>query len=110
MPIKMAKTGAPTTGKKLPKVQEMMEMIRQAKSPAPFFDRNDIKTSEISTSYYSLVQKKSKEKVGIRLSLNGILRSESFCSLIDICSLINKDANVAYVIEKNEFDEPGYVK
>jgi len=24
--------------------------------------------------------------------------------------LINKDANVAYVIEKNEFDEPGYVK
>jgi len=55
MPIKMAKTGAPTTGKKLPKVQEMMEMIRQAKSPAPFFDRNDIKTSEISTSYYSLV-------------------------------------------------------
>ena len=39
-----------------------------------------------------------------------ILRSESFCSIIDICSLINKDANVAYVIEKNEFDEPGYVK
>ena len=63
MPIKMAKTGAPTTGKKLPKVQEMMEMIRQAKSPAPFFDKNDIKTSEISTSYYSLVSKKSKEKV-----------------------------------------------
>jgi len=24
--------------------------------------------------------------------------------------LINKDANVAYVIEKNEFDEPGHVK
>jgi len=24
--------------------------------------------------------------------------------------LINKDSNVAYVIEKNEFDEPGYVK
>ena len=63
MPIKMAKTGAPTTGKKPPKIQEMIDMIRQAKSPAPFFDRNDIKTSEISTSYYSLVQKKSKEKV-----------------------------------------------
>jgi len=24
--------------------------------------------------------------------------------------LINNDANVAYVIEKNEFDEPGHVK
>jgi len=63
MPIKMAKTGAPKTGKKPPKIQEMMEMIRQTKSPAQFFDRKDIKTSEISTSYYSLVQKKSKEKV-----------------------------------------------
>ena len=34
----------------------------------------------------------------------------AFCNIIDICSLINKDANVAYVIEKNEFDEPGHVK
>jgi len=46
IPIKMAKTGAPTTGKKLPRVQEMIEMIRQARSPAQFFVRNDIKTSE----------------------------------------------------------------
>ena len=46
MPIKMAKTGAPTTGKKLPKNQEMIEMIKQTERPAPFFDRNDIKTSE----------------------------------------------------------------
>ncbi len=37
-----------------------------------------------------------------------ILRSESF-SIIDICSLFNKDANVAYVIEKMG-DEPGHVK
>ena len=42
----MAKTGAPTTGRKFPKTQEMIEMIRQANSPAQFFDRNDIKTSE----------------------------------------------------------------
>ena len=46
MPIKIAKTGAPTTGKKLPNAQEMIDIIRQANSPAQFFDRNDIKTSE----------------------------------------------------------------
>ena len=34
---KMAKTGAPTTGRKPPKTQEMIEMIRQANSPAQFF-------------------------------------------------------------------------
>ena len=46
IPIKMAKTGAPTTGRKPPKTQEMIDIIRQANSPAQFFDRNDIKTSE----------------------------------------------------------------
>jgi hypothetical protein len=46
IPIKIAKTGAPTTGKKPPKTQDMIEMIRQTRSPAQFFDRNDIKTSE----------------------------------------------------------------
>ena len=34
--------------------------------------------------------------------------SKNWAGLL-VC-LINKDANVAYVIEKNEFDEPGYVK
>ena len=79
----MAKTGAPTTGKKLPKVQEMMEMIRQAKSPAQFFDRIDIKTSEISTSYYSLFQKKSKEKV----ELNNYLTIRSHYVIINLQEL-----------------------
>ena len=63
-----------------------------------------------NTPYYNLFCQKSKIEIGRRLQINGILRSESFCSIIDICSLFNKDANVAYVIEKNEFDEPGHVK
>ncbi len=46
MPIKIAKTGAPITGKNPPKYQDRIEMRRQAKMPAPFFDRNDIKTSK----------------------------------------------------------------
>ena len=45
-PMKMAKTGAPITGKNPPKYQDTIEMRRQAKMPAPFFDRNDIKTSK----------------------------------------------------------------
>jgi len=44
--MKIAKTGAPITGKNPPKYQDTIEMRRQAKIPAPFFDRNDIKTSE----------------------------------------------------------------
>ena len=56
----MAKTGAPTTGKKLPNVQEMIDIIRQTNSPAQFFDRNDIKTSEKNTPYYNLFCQKSK--------------------------------------------------
>ena len=40
------KNGAPITGKNPPKYQDRMEMRRQAKMPAPFFDRNDIKTSK----------------------------------------------------------------
>ena len=56
----MAKTGAPTTGRKPPKTQEMIDIIRQANSPAQFFDRNDIKTSEKNTPYYNLFCQKSK--------------------------------------------------
>ena len=56
----MAKTGAPTTGRKPPKTQEMIEMIRQTNSPAQFFDRHDIKTSEKNTPYYNLICQKSK--------------------------------------------------
>ena len=44
--MKIAKTGAPITGKNPPKYQDTIEMRRQAKMPAPFFDRNDIKTSK----------------------------------------------------------------
>ena len=56
----MAKTGAPTTGRNPPKTQEMIEMIRQTNSPAQFFDRNDIKTSEKNTPHYNLFYQKSK--------------------------------------------------
>ncbi|BET06006.1 hypothetical protein MASAN616_18690 [Streptococcus sp. SN-1] len=44
--MKMAKTGAPITGKNPPRYQASSEIRRQAKMPAPFFDRNDIKTSK----------------------------------------------------------------
>ena len=44
--MKIEKTGAPMTGKNPPKYQDRMEMRRQVKMPAPFFDRNDIKTSK----------------------------------------------------------------
>ena len=42
------KDSAPITGKNPPKYQDTIEMRRQAQDAAPFFDRNDIKTSKMN--------------------------------------------------------------
>jgi len=62
----MAKTGAPTTGRNPPKTQEMIEMIRQTNSPAQFFDRNDIKTSENKYSLLYIISICQKSKIESR--------------------------------------------
>ena len=44
--MKIAKTGAPITGKNPPKYQDRIEMEKAGQDACSIFDRNDIKTSK----------------------------------------------------------------